>query len=84
MVKKYNVGPATAKAGSGRRSMGREIRGRGICQKCGANVAAVVPKGGDGTLLVPVWHKVWQRNMMVPCQGRFREIIEIPQVVPEQ
>jgi len=40
------------------------------CNDCGKVVNGRVPKGGDGSLYVPVWHK---DNEGKPCEGRFFE-----------
>lgn len=50
------------------------------CRQCHYIFVGRVPKGGDGSALVPVWHKRWvsgrseaQRGSNQPCPGRFEE-----------
>ena len=55
------------------------LHGYGRCAVCGAYVAARIPKGGDGSLFVPYYHKKagagnWTAAM-IPCPGRDKEII---------
>lgn len=40
------------------------------CAVCGKEVAGRVPPGGDGSTLIPWWHKAWNGQ---PCNGRFVE-----------
>lgn len=50
------------------------------CRECRRTFEGRVPKGGDGSALLPVWHKTWKfsdthsrSDRRVPCPGRFEE-----------
>jgi hypothetical protein len=43
---------------------------RVICSTCGREVSARVPRDGDGSAYLPVWHRFDGE----PCDGRFRDI----------
>jgi len=40
------------------------------CARCALPVKVRIPKGGDGSMLVPYRHK---RNAHAPCDGHFYE-----------
>ena len=60
------------KADSARSRIGPWVR----CPTCRKVVRGRVPKGGDGTGLRPVWHKMASALLgrSYPCDGRFETV----------
>lgn len=42
---------------------------RGLCALCGRDVAVRVPRGGDGTMTVPVYHTTMRDGIVRRCPG---------------
>ncbi len=40
------------------------------CPECGKIVSAKIPKGGDGSMWVPVWHKDNERKVGMTYNGK--------------
>jgi hypothetical protein len=52
---------------------------RGRCPECGRVVAALVPRGGDGSALVARAHRLspWKHSRAPFCKGSRREVREL-------